>query len=212
GDRITALDGEDIADAAALREKFANREPAQKVKIRFARGQDVQEVEITLARLPEEIPANLPVAHGPVEAPDPAPVTGAIEIKLPEEPNKCVAYVPSTYRPQTPHGAVIWLYKPGALDQDALIERWKDLCEKHDLIVLAPQSANPARWSPTEVEFIRKAYDDLAGKYTLDPQRVVVHGYEAGGAMAFLTAFAHRDVIRGVAVVDAAVPGRVAPP
>jgi serine protease Do len=212
GDRITQLNGEELADAAALREKFASLEPEGKVKISFTRGGEAKEVEITLAKLPEEIPGELPAAHGEAEAPEEAPVTGAVEIKLPEEPNACLAYVPPTYNPRVPHGVVIWLHKPGAFDKDELIERWRELCETHDLIVLAPQSADPARWLPTEVEFIRKAYDDLAGKYTIDLQRVVVHGHEAGGAMAFLTAFAHRDVIRGVAAVDAAIPGRAAPP
>jgi serine protease Do len=212
GDRITHFAGEELADAAALREKFASLEPRGKVKLTFSRGGETKEVEITLARLPEEIPGELPAARGEAEAPEQAPVTGAVEIKLPEAPNACIAYVPPTYNPRVPHGVVIWLHKPGDFDKDELIERWREPCETHDLIVLAPQSADPARWLPTEVEFIRKAYDDLAGKYTIDPQRVVAHGHEAGGAMAFLTAFAHRDAIRGVAAIDAAVPGRSAPP
>lgn len=212
GDRITAVSGEEVADAAALREKFANLEAGAKVKIAFSRGDESKEAEVTLAKLPEEIPGDLPAAHGETTAPEQAPVTGAIDIKLPEEPNACLAYVPATYNPRVPHGIVIWLHKPSGFDKDALIERWKDACEKHDLIVLAPQSADPARWLPTEVEFIRKAYDDLAGRYTIDAQRVVVHGHEAGGAMAFLTAFGHRDVVRGVAAVDAAIPGRASPP
>ncbi len=212
GDRITSLNGEELADAAALREKFANLEPGAKVKLAFVHEDETQEAEVTLAKLPEEIPGELPTAHGEAEAPEQPPATGAVEIKLPEEANHCLAYVPATYNPRTPHGVVIWLHKPGAFDKDQLIERWQDLCEKHDLIVLAPQSADPARWLPTEVEFIRKTYDDLANRYTLDPQRVVAHGHEAGGAMAILTAFAHREVIRGVAAVDAAIPARLTAP
>jgi serine protease Do len=211
GDRITTLNGEMVANSTALREKFANLEPGAKVRIGLIRQEETKEVEVTLARLPEEIPGELPAAHDPVAAPEQAPVTGAVEIRLPEEPNECVAYVPATYNPQIPHGVVIWLHRPSGFDQDKIIEQWKDLCEKHDLIVLAPQSADPARWLPTEIDFIRKSYDDLAGKYAVDPQRVIVHGHEAGGAMAFLTAFAHREVVRGVAGVDAAVPGRVVP-
>ncbi|MBW3599596.1 MAG: PDZ domain-containing protein [Planctomycetes bacterium] len=212
GDRLVSLDGEEIADAAALREKFANLEPGAKVKIGFVDEDEEKETEVTLAKLPEEVPGELPPAHGEVEAPEQAPVTGEVAIKLPEEPNDCVAYVPPTYNPQTPHGVVIWLHKPGAFDKDALLERWKQPCEDFDLILLAPQSADPARWLPTEVEFIRKAFDDLAGRYAIDPQRVVVHGHDAGGAMALLTAFANREVIRGAAAVEAAIPSRVTPP
>jgi serine protease Do len=212
GDRITTLNGEELADAAALREKFANLEPGGKVKIGFTRGGETKEAEVTLAKLPEDIPGELPPSHGDAEAPEQPPMTGEVEIKLPEQPNACFAYLPSSYNPRVPHGVVIWLHKPGAFQKDELIERWKPLCEAHDLILLAPQSADPARWQPTEIEFIRKAYDDLAGRCTIDPQRVVVHGHEAGGAMAILTSFAHREVIRGVAAVDAALPARITPP
>jgi serine protease Do len=212
GDRITSLNGEELADAAALREKFANLEPDAKVKIGFVRNGETKEAEVTLVQLPEEIPSELPPAHGDAEPPEQPPATGEVEIKLPEEPNACLAYLPATYNPRVPHGVVIWLHKPGEFHKDDLIERWKPLCEAHDLILLAPQSADPARWQPTEIEFIRKAYDDLAGRCTIDPQRVVVHGHEAGGAMAILTAFAHREVIRGVAAVDAALPSRITPP
>jgi pimeloyl-ACP methyl ester carboxylesterase len=64
------------------------------------------------------------------------------------------------------------------------------------------------RWQPTEVEFIRKSLDDLISKYNIDRTRIVAQGSQAGGAMAWLTALNHRDLIRAVARLDTALPAR----
>ena len=71
---------------------------------------------------------------------------------------------------------------------------------------MAPKAADRAKWQPTEVRFIRRVLDEVMKNYTTDPARVVVHGHEAGGAMAYLVAATNDDVIRAVAVVDAPLP------
>ena len=48
--------------------------------------------------------------------------------------------------------------------------------------------------------------------YSIDPTRVVLHGYQAGGAMAYYVAFLHRDVARGVVPVAAPLPTRLGKP
>ena len=50
--------------------------------------------------------------------------------------------------------------------------------------------------------------DQITSAYTVVPARVVVHGHEAGGAMACMVAFRHRELVRAVAVVDAPIAGR----
>ena len=55
--------------------------------------------------------------------------------------------------------------------------------------------------------------DQVADKYHVDRNRIVVGGQEAGGAMAYLLATANRQWIRAVAAVDAAAPaGSPVPP
>ncbi|HBO43307.1 MAG TPA: hypothetical protein DD670_05120 [Planctomycetaceae bacterium] len=49
--------------------------------------------------------------------------------------------------------------------------------------------------------------DEVIGRYTIDPNRVIVHGYQGGGTLASLVAFRHRDLVRAVAAVDAPLPG-----
>ena len=60
-----------------------------------------------------------------------------------------------------------------------------------------------------EVGFIAKAIDQIRETYNIDPLRVAVHGQQAGGSLAYIVGFTHRDVVRGVAAVDAPILGRV---
>ena len=48
----------------------------------------------------------------------------------------------------------------------------------------------------------------LISKYHIDRTRIVAQGSQAGGAMAWLTALNHRDLIRAVAPFDTAMPAR----
>ncbi len=107
---------------------------------------------------------------------------------------------------------MVWLQEPGEYDRQALLATWKDHCQANDLILLVPQPADPARWQPTELDFIRKTLDEIVSRYNVDPRRIVASGYQAGGAMAFLTAFTHRSLVRAVAVNDASLPARVSIP
>jgi S1-C subfamily serine protease/predicted esterase len=216
GDKIVALGETAVATAAELRNVVANLEPKAKATLKIERGGETLTIELTPASLPTEIPADLPPARAkPPAAADPAaepPVTGLVEIKLPEEASQCVAYVPENYHPNVPHGLVVVLASPGPVDQEKLAERWKDVCESRQLIVLAPMSAAADKWQPTETAFVRKTIDDVIGRYNIDPTRIAAHGYQAGGAMAYLVGFEHVDRIRAIAAVDSAPPPRAKVP
>jgi serine protease Do len=216
GDKIVALGETAVPDAAQLRNLVANLEPKAKATLRIARGSESLSIELTPASLPTEIPAELPTARAnPPAAVDPAaeaPQTGLVEIKLPEEAASSVAYVPSNYHPNVPHGLVVVLSAPGPVDKVKLEARWKDVCESRQLIMLAPMSAANDKWQPTETAFIRKTIDDVAGRYNIDATRIAAFGYQAGGSMAYLVGFEHVDRIRAIAAVDAAPPPRAKVP
>ncbi len=206
GDRIVSAGETDVADARALQDHVARQEPGDPLKLKLLRDEQSQEVEVTLATLPDTIPDELPPARTASEAPAERPAVGTVEVKLPEEQNDAYAFIPQNYDPRTAYGIVAWLQPPKDYDHEKLFGRWRELCERHDLILVAPQAGDRERWLPTEVDFIRKVIDDVAGNYSVDPRRVVVGGYQAGGAMALLTAFGNRDLVRGVAAVDMALP------
>lgn len=216
GDRIVKMGVPPIVltDASSLRDLFAISPAGQKIAFEIQRGSESLKLEVSpAASLPTEIPAELPVAisleHKPPEA---KPATGLVEIKLAEEKNNCVAYVPETYHPDVPHGVVVWLHGNGGVDRAALVARWKTVCERHHLIVLAPQALDPNKWEPTEAAFVRKSLDDLLSHYNVDRSRIVVYGYQNSGSLAFLIGLTNMDRIRAIVAVDAALPPRSAVP
>lgn len=213
-DRIVGVGDVAVTDATQLRNHVANLELKTKVTLKVARGDQTLSIELTTTSLPTEIPAELP-AGSKLAAPGAGerPAVGMVEIKLPEETkNETALYVPETYQQGTPHGLVVLIAPPGKVDREALVARWKDLCERHQLIVLAPQSASSDKWEPTESAYIRKTIDEVVGRYTIDLPRICAFGHKSGGSMAYLVGFEHIDRIRAIAVVDAIPPARSKPP
>ena len=209
GDRIDALGATAVANAAELRSAVANLEPKAKVTLKITRSDQPLSLEMLPAKLPIDIPGDLPPAVAP--APDPPAekaAIGIVEIKLPEEASQCLALVPDNYHPQVPHGLVVVLHAPGPVDRAAFEARWKPVCLQHGLIALAPMSAKPDKWEPTEADFVRKTLDHVLAQYNVDATRIATYGYQTGGAMAWLVGFGHVDRVRAIVAVDAAPPSR----
>jgi poly(3-hydroxybutyrate) depolymerase len=99
------------------------------------------------------------------------------------------------------------LHGSGGDEPGELIARWSGLCKSNHLILIAPEATDVLKWSPTDSEFVMKCLETVAKRYTLDKSRIVAHGYQAGGAMAYLLTFQHRDVFSAVASIDAPLPG-----
>ena len=208
GDVITSLNESVVESSDQLRSILSNLEPGGQISLTFKRGQAVQSEDITLAKLPAKTPDSLPAPRMETANGDGDATRGRIDIKIPEEQNDCICYVPTTYDPTKATGLLIWLHAPGEQDLDALLDTWKSRCSEKNLIFLAPQAANEGRWTPGEVDFIRKTIDEVIKTYRVDLSRVVVHGHQGGGSMSYLVGFAHRDIIRAIIPIDAVMPAR----
>ncbi len=213
GDRVTHFGGAEVPDGPSLQEMIATIDTEKPADVKYERDGTSNEVAVELGSLPDEVPAELPPAHEETEsAGEQGPQVGEVEIKLPEEKNECVAYVPEKYHPDVPHGVLIWLHAPGGFDQETLIRQWKSSCDETGLILLAPKSADPQKWQRTEADFVHKALEDLMSNYHVDRTRIVVAGYQGGASLAYLVGFTHQELIRGIAAVDAALPARTRAP
>jgi poly(3-hydroxybutyrate) depolymerase len=214
GDVVTAIGKERIAGRAALVEKLAAMEPGDEVTLTIVRDGQSQTIAIKAGTLPTSIPPALPPARQP-RAADANAQRSAVrrfEQKIAEYDNQALVYVHESYDASVPHGVVLHLSADGAYDADKLVALYQPLCDQHDLILVAPQSVAPAgparrRWDPIrDIAYIGKLLEQLGETYNLDRSRVVVHGYQGGGAMGFLLATRQRDWIRGVAAVDSLPP------
>jgi pimeloyl-ACP methyl ester carboxylesterase len=131
-----------------------------------------------------------------------------VAMKIPEFANESWAYVPRSGQDDVPLGIVVWLHGPGGFDWKELLALWRPLCDRHDLILIAPKAAAPAKWTPGELGLVERLLGQVIEKYDVDPARVVVCGQDSGGALAFAAAFRDREIIRAVAAVDAVPAGQ----
>jgi len=209
-DVVEAFNETEVADAAGLREAIGGVEPGDKVELKITRGEEeARTVSVTVGSLPETIAKELPAAFPEVEeSNENLPQLGKMNIKLPEEEGECIAYVPENYDPRFQHSMLVLLPVPGKQKADELVKQWKESCEEHHTILLLPQAKEKVSWLPTEVAFIRKTIENVRKNYQLDPERIAIMGTGNSGSMAFLTAFTHRDLIRGVIAVEAGIPAR----
>jgi serine protease Do len=207
GDRIVKFAGQEVNDRKALNQAIEALPVGESVPLTVARNGQPVELNVTLAKLPIVVPAEMPQRPSLAgEKPKDLPPTGTIEPKLPEFENKITAYVPADYDPRRAYGLVIWLHPAGDPEAAKMLERWKPLCDQHQLILLAPSAKDPKRWDPAETAMLRRAAMQIVGQYNIDRNRVAVVGQGGGGAMAWLLTLSARGLVRGVAPLDAALP------
>src|SRR5262249_11231254 len=120
-------------------------------------------------------------------------------------------YVPDNYDPNVAHALVVWLHAPGKgkereKDAEVMMDLWQGYCEDHHLIMIGPKAENETGWLASESDFVREAMNRVMAEYTIDKQRVVAHGMDSGGQMAYRLALASRGLIRGVATTGAVLP------
>ena len=132
-DRITQLAGEPVTDVAQLRQRLGNLQPQESVELGIDRGGSTLTLKVVLGALPTEIPPELPAVAADVTAGEAQVAeTGAIEIRVAEQPNACTAYVPDHYDGRRAFGLLVSLDRPEIKDPSAAIATWKDVCARHD--------------------------------------------------------------------------------
>jgi len=203
-----------------LLDAVSRARPGQTVKIRFRRpaeaaAADTEEAEVTLATIPDNIPDRLPAAPLPAVPADAtaadqkAADTGQLLRTEPKTKREYWAYVPEDYTPQARYGLLIWI-GPAATDmQKQIVRLWKPTCQTHGWLLLGIRPARGRNWTPEDVEIARTIVDAFREHYSVDAQRIVVHGYADGGRLATQLAFRHRELVRGLLLASSALSGTV---
>lgn len=229
-DRIIRVGDEEVEDAAMLLDRIGRRRPGEKVALVWQRGGDEKTSEVTLSAIPDEIPAELPSAAIPAaaksEAPAAAPAaadqpaaqeekaaeerprTGRFTVEMPAHERSYWAYVPEDYNPEYGYGLMVWLHPGGDTMEAAIIERWKSICDRRGIMVVAPKADALSGWTPNEAEFIKDAVEHFLETYPVDRARIFLHAYSTGGTLGWNVVFKHRDLFRGAAAVASPLRAR----
>ncbi|CAL1125523.1 unnamed protein product [Cladocopium goreaui] len=204
GDVIVGVGENKIADRQELTEAFATLQPGDEVSLVVQRDSAELQFPASLASVPESIPAELPQTSDTAigEAVEIPPV-GNFQLRVPEFANDSLVFVPEDYDPRIPYGLLVWLDGAEPAEDELLLDRWKERAAQANLILLAPRSAVAGKWTRLDLPFVLKAINQVQQNYNIDDARVVLHGQQSGGVMAYALAINKRDVVRGVAVVDA---------
>ncbi len=205
GDVILALNGKPINQREQIGEALLEFQPEQSINLELLHDGKKEERILTLGTVDQSLPpAVLPPAHTKME-PDKIEglQTGTIKLKIPEFPHESFAYVPENYNSAVPYGLVVWLHGQDGFEWEKIISSWQPLCERHDLILLAPKSSDSRNWAPAEGGLVQRLIGQIISRYNVDPSRIAVYGRESGGTLAALIAARNRGIIRALAVVDA---------
>jgi serine protease Do len=232
GDRIVRIDETDVKTIDDATAALNNSAPGVEVNLQFVRQSQKTNAKLEADRMPNNVPSELPPAF--LDANDPAnrdqpeagaeaagaPEAGAQaeksgetrELKLPEFPNQCSVYVPTTEGPDRTLAALLWLHAPGESNPEAMIAEWKTICDRDGVLLILPTSGDKNRWERTEGEYLGRLMERVVAEYSVDPRRVVVVGRGGGGSMAYLLGLANRDHFHGIATLGAALPRQIKVP
>jgi S1-C subfamily serine protease/predicted esterase len=113
-------------------------------------------------------------------------------------------YIPRGYKPDVSCALLVWLHAANRAGRDAddMMKIWDDFCDDHQIIMMGPVSRNKDGWVPSEADDIVANMNVVLGQYTIDRERILMHGHGIGGQMAYYMSFHARDLVRGAATVS----------
>lgn len=196
-----------VASAADLAGLLGGLAAETEVLLTVDRDEAERRLQVRTVWLPAEPPAEVP-AIGPVDDQPPATV---LKLEAPELAEPGWAIVPAT-EDGPPLGVLVSFDEPeGPLAAEAITGRvaaWRDAVTRYRVAVVLIGSSDPTRWSRTDLDGVGRSLEVLRTRRRLDPTRIGFVGRGAGGTFAWLAADRFSPVVRGVALIDAALPRR----
>jgi S1-C subfamily serine protease len=211
--------------------------PGSEVRIEVVRkeGKKTETLTVKLGDAPDSVPDRLPEKssmnkavepHKPLagtppmppaekkEEPKkkPKPPTGLLKRTNDSKDKHYWIYVPEEYDPNVSYSLLVWLHPVGKnkdTDIDDFRESWEDYCARNHIILAGPKAENETGWVASDADFVQQVVQEVLNQYTIDRQRIVVHGMGLGGQMAFYLGFHNRDTFRGVATTGAVLANQV---
>jgi S1-C subfamily serine protease len=196
-----------VASTADLAGLLGGLAADSEVLLTIDRDDAERQFQVATMALPPEPPADVPTI-APVDEQPPATV---LKLEAPELPEPAWAIVPAI-EDGPPLGVLVSFDEPeGPLAAEAITSRvaaWRDAVTRYRVAVVFIGSADPARWSRADLDGVGRSLEVLRSRRRLDPTRIGFAGRGAGGTFAWLAADRFSPVVRGVALIDAALPRR----
>lgn len=207
GDYITTFNKQKVTTAAMLLELMNRHKPGTKVTIGFLRNEGkkagaavlkAHTASVTLGTVPNSVSTNLsPEAFPPLATPTKG--TGKITAAATAKHSKYWAYIPENYDPAYKYSLMVWLHPSNSTMEQGMSDRWKKLCARWHIIILAPAATQiNGKWGTTEFKTVQQTIEKFAAGYSIDSSRLFLHGFGDSANFTFKMAFRHRELFRGV--------------
>lgn len=215
GDTAGAGDAVPVDSASALAGIVAGTDVGKTLGLVVDRDGKRQTLSIESVAMPADLPGDLleqipPFAAAPAAGVAPAGDAAGDAVTVERLQAAEVAQPPLAVLPSVgskePLGVLVFLDVPRGPIDDAQAAEWKAAAARHGVAVILPGSVDPQRWGREDIGGIKRALATLAAKQAIDPARIAVVGRGAGGAFAWLVAESLGPAVRGVALIDSALP------
>lgn len=221
-DRIVKFRDQPVTSVAQLTDQVCRVRPTEKVVVVVRRDGKEATLDATLAGYPTDVPKELPTSVMESSAEDKSkptdrksnddsvrPRTGRFAEDVPDTKNAWWAFVPESYNAAYAYPLLVWLHPPGDTLEAMVYDSWKSDCERRGIILLGLKAANMgAGWQANEAEFVHETVVAFQKKYSIDAERVVLHGYGKSGSFAAHLTFKHRDLFRGLILASSPIVER----
>jgi poly(3-hydroxybutyrate) depolymerase len=115
------------------------------------------------------------------------------------------SYVPASYSPSTAIALIISLHGAGDTAKN-FVNLWETDADSSGFMVLVPEASatdGPGyTWDTTDTDLIIGATDDIQRCYHTDMHRHILHGFSAGGLLAYILGLSQADLFSGLAIAS----------
>jgi predicted esterase len=120
---------------------------------------------------------------------------------------KYVGFAPPGYDPKTPISLVVALHGAGDTMDNYFSVVWQSNATSKNFLVVTPEGSAPIgsgfTWYGSDANLILDVMDDFAKCYSVDPKRQIIHGFSAGGVMAYLIGLEAAELFAGISISSA---------
>lgn len=110
------------------------------------------------------------------------------------EPVSWEIYVPDNYDPAKPAGVLVFI---NSKDSGKILDEWKGLMAKHNLIWVGANNSGNDMAIPQRVAYAILAPKVINMHYTINTERVYLSGFSGGGRMASMVATEYNRIFKG---------------